>query len=106
LQIIASIDFHEELVTQGSVEAYLERHGRPIEATSIFDEGGYAMLSEPVVVYAPAENVTYSVASGDFNPIHSNPYIADFASLPDTITHGMWTAAYARGYVKSVSQTN
>ena len=32
-------------------------------------------------------------------PIHVNPYFSDFASLPNTIVHGMWTSAAIRRYV-------
>ena len=36
---------------------------------------------------APLTNKPYLKISGDFNPIHVNPYFSDFASLPATITH-------------------
>ena len=47
--------------------------------------------------------VMYAGASGDFNPIHINPYFADFAALPGTITHGMWSSAATRRYVEVVA---
>jgi acyl dehydratase len=31
-----------------------------------------------------------------------NPYFSDFASLPATITHGMWSSAATRHFVESV----
>ena len=40
--------------------------------------------------------------SGDFNPIHINPYFSDFASLPATITYGLWSSAATRRYVETV----
>ena len=46
--------------------------------------------------------VRYAGASGDFNPIHINPYFSDFASLPATITHGLWSSAATRRYVETV----
>ena len=39
-------------------------------------------------VTTPSSNVAYARISHDLNPIHVNPYFADFAELPDTITHG------------------
>jgi acyl dehydratase len=51
---------------------------------------------------AHSTNEPYSKVSGDFNPIHMNPYFAAFASLPDIITHGMFTSATTRWYVETV----
>jgi fatty acid synthase subunit beta len=51
---------------------------------------------------APVTNEPYSKISGDFNPIHINPYFSDFASLPATITHGLWSSAATRRYVETV----
>jgi fatty acid synthase subunit alpha, fungi type len=51
---------------------------------------------------APLTNEHYSKISGDFNPIHVNPYFSDFASLPATITHGMWSSAATHCYVESI----
>ncbi|CAL1716945.1 unnamed protein product [Somion occarium] len=52
---------------------------------------------------SPFSNEPYSKVSGDFNPIHINPYFADFAALPGTITHGMWSSAATRRYVEIVA---
>jgi fatty acid synthase subunit alpha len=54
------------------------------------------------VFHAPLTNEPYSKVSGDFNPIHVNPYFSDFSSLPATITHGMWTSAATRRFVETV----
>ena len=56
---------------------------------------GYRVLSAPDIAKAPAENLSYASASGDLNPIHTNPYFAVLAQLPDTITHGMWYVAFS-----------
>jgi acyl dehydratase len=38
--------------------------------------------------------VIYAGASGDFNPIHTNPFFAkDVAMLPDVIAHGLFNMA-------------
>ena len=47
-------------------------------------------------------NKPYLKISGDFNPIHVNPYFSDFASLPATITHRMWSSATTCCYVESI----
>ncbi len=41
------------------------------------------------------------IDDGDFNPIHISPYFSDYASLPGTITHGMWSSAATRKYVEN-----
>jgi fatty acid synthase subunit alpha len=51
---------------------------------------------------APLTNEPYSKNSGDFHPIHINPYFADFVLLPATITHGMWSSAATRRYIETV----
>jgi fatty acid synthase subunit alpha len=54
------------------------------------------------VFHAPLTNEPYSKISGDFNPIHINPYFSDYASLPGTITHGLWSSAATHKYIKNV----
>lgn len=51
---------------------------------------------------APLTNEPYSKFLGDFNPIHINPYFADFALLPATITHGMWSSAATHCFIETV----
>jgi acyl dehydratase len=46
---------------------------------------------ETTVFAPPTTNEPYSKVSGDFNSIYINPYFSDYASLPGTITHGMWS---------------
>jgi acyl dehydratase len=66
-----------------------------------------AILSPPpkfLPPYSPqATNEPYSKISGDFKPIHVNPYFSDYASLPGTITHGMWSSAATRKFVENVA---
>lgn len=85
--------------------AYLDRHGVSLDNSAFFQDGGY-IASPPILEqrpsFAPRENNTYSAASGDYNPIHTNKYIATLCGLPDTITHGMWTAIHARKYLERV----
>ncbi|EJU05022.1 fatty acid synthase [Dacryopinax primogenitus] len=102
---VATIDY-ESGPTQGNpVTAYLHRHGKQLGTEVMFENGGYAVTSaeSPSLFTAPFTNEPYSKVSGDFNPIHINPYFSCYASLPGTITHGMWSSAATRKYVESVA---
>ncbi|MGN6251805.1 MAG: MaoC/PaaZ C-terminal domain-containing protein [Marmoricola sp.] len=46
-----------------------------------------------------ADLVAYAAASGDPNPIHTDPDVARAVGLPDVIAHGMYTLALAARYV-------
>jgi enoyl reductase-like protein/malonyl CoA-acyl carrier protein transacylase/acyl dehydratase len=112
----------KEIVQVGTVEyeageshgnpvvEYLKRNAQPIEQASEFENGGYSVMpAEAVyssVVHAPASNEPYATVSGDYNPIHVNPYFADLAMLPGTITHGMWTSASTRKFVEIFAADN
>ena len=84
--------------------AYLQRHGTPLGLTTLFANEGYTLTNPEISTSfsAPVTNEPYSKISGDFNPIHINPYFSDFASLPATITHGLWSSAATRRYVETV----
>lgn len=52
----------------------------------------------PPLVRGPVESidlVRYAGASGDFNPIHTVPSVAQEVGLDDIIAHGMLVMAYA-----------
>lgn len=87
------------------VTAYLQRHGTALDQPVLFENGGYTLTSSaaPSTFRAPSTNEPYSKISRDFNPIHVNPYFSDFASLPATITHGMWSSAATRKFVETVA---
>lgn len=100
---VGSVDFLQDDSRGNPVLAYLQRHGQPQGLPSPLANDGYTMTSgAPTLFTSPATNEPYSKASGDFNPIHINPYFADYASLPGTITHGMWSSAATRRYVETV----
>ncbi|KAJ7158521.1 fatty acid synthase [Mycena filopes] len=65
---------------------------------------GYSLTnaSGATIFNAPLTNEPYSKISGDFNPIHINPYFSCYAALPTTITHGLWSSAATRRYVENV----
>ena len=85
------------------VVAYLQRYGSAKSApVPLTIEYHLTSDSNPSLYRAPSTNEPYSKISGDFNPIHMNPYFAAFATLPGTITHGMFTSAATRRYVETV----
>ena len=51
--------------------------------------------SIPELKVTPDEGLTrrYAAASGDPNPIHTDPEFAKSAGLPGCILHGLWTMA-------------
>ncbi|KAJ3124388.1 3-oxoacyl-[acyl-carrier-protein] synthase [Nowakowskiella sp. JEL0407] len=112
---IGNVDYHyvagtTEQVKGNVVVEYLARNGTPIEQAVYFKSGGYSILPDrkvfPAVVSVPSSNETYAASSGDLNPIHVNPYFASLASLPGTITHGMWTSASTRKFVEIFAANN
>ena len=87
------------------VVAYLQRHGSAKSApVPLTIEYHLTSDSNPSLYRAPSTNESYPNVSGDFNPIHTNPYFVTFASLPGTITHGMFTtgSTATRWYVETV----
>lgn len=96
---VATIDYEAHNSHGNPVLEYLKRHGSPV-GNAIPLETGYS-IATPSAYVTPSTNEPYSKISGDFNPIHINPYFSDFASLPGTITHGMWNSAAVRKYLES-----
>lgn len=101
---VGSVDFNQDDSRGNPVVAYLERHGKLQGTISPLPNDGYTLSTPPgtTVFNSPFTNEPYSKVSGDFNPIHINPYFADYAALPGTITHGMWSSAATRRYVETV----
>ncbi|KAJ3148374.1 3-oxoacyl-[acyl-carrier-protein] synthase [Geranomyces michiganensis] len=107
---IGRVNYDASGVHGNVVMEYLNRHGSSIEQPVFFESGGYSVLPDPklfpAAVTVPVSNHAYSIASGDLNPIHTNPYFADLANLPGTITHGMWTSASTRKFVEQHAANN
>ncbi|KAF7374647.1 Fatty acid synthase subunit alpha [Mycena sanguinolenta] len=99
---VGSVDFYQENSRGNPVVAYIQRHGTPQGFLTPLANEGYTLTSGTTVFNAPLTNEPYSKISGDFNPIHINPYFSDYASLPATITHGLWSSAATRRYVENV----
>jgi len=101
---VGSVSFEQDDCQGNPVLAYLQRNCTPQGLIMPLTNDGYNMTaSEGATVFkAPLTNEPYSKISGDFNPIHINPYFSDYASLPGTITHGLWSSAATRKYVENV----
>ena len=101
---VATVDYNNGVSVGNPVTAYLQRHGKEQGKPALF-ETPYSLSSTlaPSTYIAPSTNEPYSKVSGDFNPIHINPYFSDFASLPGTITHGMWSSAATRKFVETIA---
>ncbi|KAJ7019830.1 fatty acid synthase [Mycena alexandri] len=86
------------------VVAYIQRHGTPQGLATPLANEGYTLTnaSGATIFNAPLTNEPYSKISGDFNPIHINPYFSCYAALPATITHGLWSSAATRRYIENV----
>eukprot|EP01135_Chromosphaera_perkinsii_P010233 Nk52_evm6s2062 gene=Nk52_evmTU6s2062 len=107
---VATVLFECGVARGNPVLSYLERNGSPVTETVYFENGGYSVLPKSDafsnVVQAPATNEHYAYASGDLNPIHVNPYIADYSELPGPITHGMWSSASTRRILEIFAADN
>ena len=107
---VASVSYEAGESRGNPVMDYLRRHGTPIEQPVGFENGGYSVMPDPKILTAnflsPPTNSTYADVSADYNPIHVNHYFADYAYLPGTITHGMWTSAATRAFVETFAAEN
>ena len=100
---VGYVDFEQEDCHGNPVVAYVQRHGTAEDTVTYLPNGGYTMTDPSTTTFtAPFSNQCYSNISKDFNPIYVNPYFSNIASLPGTITHGMWTSAASRKYLESV----
>ncbi|KAF9648674.1 fatty acid synthase [Thelephora ganbajun] len=100
---VGYVDFEQEDCHGNPVVAYVQRHGTAEGTVTYLPNDGYTMTDSTTTTFTtPSSNQCYSNISKDFNPIHVNPYFSNFASLPGTITHGMWTSAASRKYLESV----
>ncbi|KAJ2162492.1 fatty acid synthase alpha subunit Lsd1 [Coemansia sp. RSA 552] len=107
---IADVTYASGEAYGNPVVEYLKRHGQPIEDSHYFENGGYSVLPQgsefSSITHSPGTNEPYSTISSDHNPIHTSPYFADYAELPGTITHGMWTSASTRKFVETFAADN
>ena len=97
---IALVDYSARNCTRNSVIEFLKRHGRPLEQTIVLQKPIPLLTNGALVVRVPASNEKYAEISGDYNPIHVSLALSQYAELPGTITHGMYTSAVVRGLVE------
>lgn len=104
LQKVGSVEFQADDAYGNPVVAYLRRHGIAQGLTVPLANEGYQLTTTEgsTSFFSPLTNEPYSGISGDFNPIHINPYFSCYAGLPGTITHGLWSSAATRKYVENV----
>jgi len=98
---VGLVEFQQDNCKGNLVLTYLQRHGSPQGLPTPLPNDGYT-LTTTTVLNAPLTNESYSKISGDFNPVHVNPYFSDCVPLPDTITHGLWSSAATRRYVENL----
>ncbi|TXT15634.1 hypothetical protein VHUM_00137 [Vanrija humicola] len=105
---VATVDYEAHNSHGNPVVEYLKRTGKAVGLPVPLESGGYSLITDAstATYRTPATNEPYSKISGDYNPIHINPYFSDFAKLPGTITHGMWSSAATRKYVEQVAADN
>lgn len=103
---IASVEYEAGTSHGNPVIDYLERHGSSIEQPVNFENPIPLNGKTPLLLRAPASNETYARVSGDFNPIHVSRVFSNYANLPGTITHGMYSSAAVRSLVETWAAEN
>lgn len=104
---VASVDYSHEGQSHGNpVTNYLERNGSSIEQPIMFENPIPLSGKSPLQLKAPASNEGYARVSGDYNPIHVSRVFANYANLPGTITHGMYSSAAVRSLVETWAAEN
>jgi fatty acid synthase subunit beta, fungi type len=103
---VASVEYEAGTSHGNPVTDYLERNGTSIEQPVNFENPIPLSGKSPLLLRAPASNETYARVSGDFNPIHVSRVFANYASLPGTITHGMYSSAAVRSLVETWAAEN
>ncbi|RDW77183.1 fatty acid synthase-like protein subunit beta [Coleophoma cylindrospora] len=103
---VASVEYEAGVSHGNPVVDYLERHGSSIEQPINFENAIPLSGKTPLLLRAPASNETYARVSGDYNPIHVSRVFSSYASLPGTITHGMYSSAAVRSLVETWAAEN
>jgi fatty acid synthase subunit beta len=103
---IASVDYSSGTSYGNPVLDYLERNGSAIDQPVNFENPIPLTGKTPLSLKAPASNETYARVSGDYNPIHVSRVFSQYANLPGTITHGMYSSAAVRSLVETWAAEN
>jgi len=84
---VTYVDFEHDERHGNPVMAYLWHHGSARSASIPVAAKYHLTLStNPSLYHAPSTNEPHSKVSGDFDPIHMNPYFAAYASLPGSLS--------------------
>ncbi|KAK3390340.1 acyl transferase domain-containing protein [Podospora didyma] len=103
---VATVDYEAGESHGNPVIDYLQRHGSSIEQPINFENPIPLSGRTPLQLKAPASNETYARVSGDYNPIHVSRVFSNYANLPGTITHGMYSSAAVRSLVETWAAEN
>ncbi|KAL2129217.1 hypothetical protein VTI74DRAFT_8074 [Chaetomium olivicolor] len=103
---VATVDYETGESKGNPVIDFLQRWGSSIEQPVLFENPIPLSGKSPLQLRAPASNETYARVSGDYNPIHVSRVFAAYASLPGTITHGMYSSAAVRSLVETWAAEN
>ncbi|TKA80348.1 Fatty acid synthase subunit beta [Cryomyces minteri] len=103
---IAAVEYEAGVSHGNPVLDYLQRYGSAIDQPVNFENAIPLNGKTPLVLKAPASNETYARVSGDYNPIHVSRVFSQYANLPGTITHGMYSSAAVRSLVETWAAEN
>ena len=103
---IASVEYEEGTSYGNPVLDYLTRNGSALDQAVNFENPIPLSGKTPLVLKAPSSNETYARVSGDYNPIHVSRVFSQYAGLPGTITHGMYSSAAVRSLVETWAAEN
>ncbi|ORX65709.1 hypothetical protein DL89DRAFT_286800 [Linderina pennispora] len=101
---IANVDYISIDVYGNAVVEYLKKSSVGVDQENTYENEGVPISKGDALtdsfVFAPKDNWEYAHVSGDYNIIHTNPYVANYVGLPGQICHGMWTSASTRAHVE------
>jgi len=103
---VASVQYQAGASYGNPVLDYLQRNGSVIDQPVNFEHPIPLNGKTALTLKAPASNETYARVSGDYNPIHVSRVFAQYANLPGTITHGMYSSAAVRSLVETWAAEN
>ncbi|MFP4598178.1 MAG: MaoC/PaaZ C-terminal domain-containing protein [Persicimonas sp.] len=99
------LDCDGEVVSEATAGLFIRApkgaSSQPTKSTSANKKASPSAGADKKIVYEESQGVgpdkpaRYADASGDRNPIHTDPAVAKAAGLPDVILHGMCTMAFA-----------
>jgi len=103
---VASVEYEAGASYGNPVLDYLTRNGSALDQPINFENPIPLSGRTPLVLKAPSSNEAYARVSGDYNPIHVSRVFSQYAGLPGTITHGMYSSAAVRSLVETWAAEN